>query len=161
MRPSISKRTSRSALVKQGIYASCDGRCFYCGIELRCDPEHEPYRDWLVLRGTDLVMKLDHMLPLSRGGPDDIENLVASCSACNLAKGWLTLVEFMFVKALRLRDFGFRFAGDKVEGVKRDWLCVYSDDRARELFFHNFPEGRAAYSRGKSLRAREKAALRA
>lgn len=153
-------RRSLSAVAKQSIYARCNCRCYYCGINLQCDPTHKPYRDWLVLRGTGLVMVLDHLYPIIRGGPDVRENLVAACSACNLAKGWLTLAEFVLVKALRLRNFDFRFYGQGVAAVSRDWLHVYSEDRERELFIHNFPEGREAYSRGRSLRKRVKMAAR-
>lgn len=154
----MTKRKSLSTVAKQSIYARCECRCFYCGIELRCDPTHEPYRDWLLVRGTGLVMVLDHLYPASRGGPDIRNNLVAACSACNLAKGWLTLAEFTFVKAVRLRDFCFRFFGERAARVERDWLHVYSEDRGRDLFLHNFPEGAAAYSRGRSLRQRFKMA---
>lgn len=156
----MTKRKSLSIAAKQSIYARCNCRCYYCGIELRCDPTHEPYRDWLLLRGTGLVMVLDHLFPIIRGGPDVRENLVAACSACNLAKGWLTLAEFIFVRALRLRDLNFTAYGLMPNPVSRDWLCVYSDDSQRELFVHNFPEGAAAYSRGKSLRHRLKLAAR-
>lgn len=40
---------------------------------------------------------VDHVLPVSRGGTDDVENLVPSCTSCNTSKGdrlldeWLTL----------------------------------------------------------------------
>lgn len=150
----MTQRKSLSGIAKQSIFARCESRCFYCGIELRCDPGHQSYRDWLLVRGTGLVMVLDHLYPIIRGGPDVRENLVAACSSCNLAKGWLTLAEFTFVKALRLRDFCFRFFGERAARIERDWLHVYSEDRSRELFVHNFPEGAEAYSRGRSLRKR-------
>lgn len=43
-------------------------KCVYCG------------------RG-DLPLTLDHVLPRSRGGTDDWENLVAACLPCNNKKG--------------------------------------------------------------------------
>ncbi len=36
----------------------------------------------------------DHLLPVSRGGTDSKENLVAACSDCNGRKGELTAAEF-------------------------------------------------------------------
>ena len=30
---------------------------------------------------------IDHVLPRSRGGTDEVENLVVSCAPCNLSKG--------------------------------------------------------------------------
>ena len=35
-------------------------------------------------------LNIDHVLPRSRGGVDSWENLVTSCKACNLRKGWKT-----------------------------------------------------------------------
>ncbi len=48
--------------------------CQYCGKK----PSHK----------SDL--NIDHVLPRSRGGKDSWENLVTSCRACNLRKGWHT-----------------------------------------------------------------------
>ncbi len=45
-------------------------RCRYCGAN-----------------GTAEQLHVDHILPVSRGGSDDLDNLVASCHACNLGKG--------------------------------------------------------------------------
>ncbi len=43
-------------------------RCVYC------DSRQKPFH-------------IDHVRPVSRGGRDTMDNLVTSCSACNLAKG--------------------------------------------------------------------------
>jgi hypothetical protein len=47
-----------------------DFTCRYCG---RSAPE--------------VVLHVDHRLPRSRGGTDDLDNLVTSCADCNLGKG--------------------------------------------------------------------------
>lgn len=39
---------------------------------------------------------LDHVLPLSRGGCNQIDNIVVSCADCNLHKGTKTPLEFVF-----------------------------------------------------------------
>ena len=49
--------------------------CFYCGI---LAPDGHA----------------DHVIPLSRGGADDLENLVWTCPKCNLEKGDMTLQEW-------------------------------------------------------------------
>lgn len=49
-------------------YSSQKGRCWWCGCELNG------------------VYEVDHRIPLSRGGSDAPENLVASCTACNRSK---------------------------------------------------------------------------
>lgn len=47
------------------VVALCDGRCVYCG---------EP------------ATTQDHVIPLSRGGDDGIENVVPACRSCNSSK---------------------------------------------------------------------------
>lgn len=39
-------------------------------------------------------IQLDHIIPLSRGGPDSIDNLVYACKKCNLSKGIKSLPEW-------------------------------------------------------------------
>lgn len=33
------------------------------------------------------TLQWEHIIPLSRGGPDNIDNMVRACSGCNLTKG--------------------------------------------------------------------------
>ena len=47
-------------------------RCVYCGASPSIDP--------------DVVLHLDHVLPLSEGGQSTAGNLVAACKRCNTAK---------------------------------------------------------------------------
>jgi len=37
--------------------------------------------------GSTLELQWDHIIPLSRGGPDTIDNLVRACRKCNASKG--------------------------------------------------------------------------
>jgi 5-methylcytosine-specific restriction endonuclease McrA len=66
---SVQRKISRRAL-----FARDGWRCQYCGTE-----------------GGKLT--LDHVLPRSRGGESSWENVVTSCSPCNLRKGNRTLDE--------------------------------------------------------------------
>jgi predicted GTPase len=43
-------------------------------------------------------MTADHLIPLSRGGTNRIENLVISCKRCNNEKGSMTLEEYLQYK---------------------------------------------------------------
>lgn len=52
-------------------------KCFYCGRRLN-------HKDVVV----------DHVLPLSKGGDNVIQNVVISCAICNRIKDNLTVVEF-------------------------------------------------------------------
>lgn len=48
-------------------------RCQYCGAA--------PSKD------SSTILHIDHLKPASKGGEDVIENLITSCSVCNLGKG--------------------------------------------------------------------------
>lgn len=50
------------------IYEIQDGRCCYCGM-----PFDDDYQ-------------IDHVMPLSRGGTNNPDNIALSCSTCNFAK---------------------------------------------------------------------------
>lgn len=55
----------RASLSRRGVFVRDGGRCQYCG------------------RAAENV---DHVLPRSRGGPHEWENVVASCRRCNSRK---------------------------------------------------------------------------
>ena len=59
---------------RRNVLARDGGRCVYCGA-----------------RGEPLT--IDHVIPLSRGGPKTIDNCVAACVRCNGRKGSRTLAE--------------------------------------------------------------------
>ena len=69
------------------IYAKTEGRCAYCGIWI------PPFSRW----------HMDHMLPVSRGGPHTYGNVMPSCAHCNLSKSNMTVDEYR--QALRDRVF--------------------------------------------------------
>jgi 5-methylcytosine-specific restriction endonuclease McrA len=47
------------------------GRCVYCGLDLRADYDR-------FMMATE-----DHLIPESKGGKRDLENLILSCAVCN------------------------------------------------------------------------------
>jgi 5-methylcytosine-specific restriction endonuclease McrA len=57
------------------IFAEQGGRCAYCGEERK--------------------LTIDHKKPLSRGGSNDLSNLVGACRSCNSRKGARELSEFL------------------------------------------------------------------
>ena len=59
-------------------------KCRYCG-----DAKAERY-------------ELDHIVPRSRGGANRVSNLVVSCQDCNIAKGNMSVEEFLQDKPARL-----------------------------------------------------------
>jgi len=40
------------------------------------------------------VLEIDHIIPKSKGGTDDIDNLITSCRECNRGKGNHSLDEY-------------------------------------------------------------------
>jgi len=57
---------------------------------------------------------IDHVQPVSRGGKDDWENMVAACYRCNVMKGNLNYEEFA--------DFCRSLTEDKVKSIDKKIL---------------------------------------
>lgn len=73
MRPR--QRISRET--KKAVWDKCEGRCWYCGVNL--NPFFTHY---------------DHIHPHSKGGSDEIENIALACPHCNLSKKDMLLLEW-------------------------------------------------------------------
>ena len=71
--------SKRAAVIRKS-----DERCWYCGQDMRWDGTIE--HPWNTT--------IDHVVPVSRGGTDDLENLVYCCRGCNQRKGTRTVEEF-------------------------------------------------------------------
>lgn len=63
--------------IKQAIHRKQNKRCAYCG--RHCNIKY---------------MTADHIVPLSKGGTDNIDNLQCTCSSCNNLKGDMLPHEF-------------------------------------------------------------------
>ena len=62
---------------EQILYKEQQGLCYYCDKDLVG------------------IYHIEHMVPLSRGGMHDKDNIVLSCPSCNLEKGTKTAEEFL------------------------------------------------------------------
>lgn len=63
------------------VWDKTNGRCFYCGKKLQTKYYHK--RNY---------MTIDHIIPLSKDGPDTLDNKVPSCKSCNFLKGDMELI---------------------------------------------------------------------
>lgn len=66
------------------LYEPQDARCGYCGMPLFGDVHRDTH--------------IDHMIPLSRGGTNWIENMLYACEPCNLSKNTKTPDEWKAVR---------------------------------------------------------------
>jgi hypothetical protein len=69
-RPTITKKLRFKILERDGF------TCRYCG-----------------RKGVEAALQVDHVVPVSAGGTDDEDNLVAACTDCNLGKRAVTGVQ--------------------------------------------------------------------
>jgi len=65
------KRKGIPNSVKAELWEKAGGRCYHCGGKIN------PFDN----------LHIDHLIPLSNGGADHMDNYVLSCAACNLKKG--------------------------------------------------------------------------
>ena len=63
------KRSAISKSVRFDIFRRDDFRCKYCG-----------------MRPPEVMLVLDHVVPVAAGGLNTVDNLVTSCEACNGSK---------------------------------------------------------------------------
>ena len=81
-RPNPNSRSQRRAAIRI-LSARQNNRCAHCGVEviLPEDPRYQK-REYLGLRATR-----DHVIPSSKGGGDELDNLVMACHDCNVERG--------------------------------------------------------------------------
>ena len=81
------------------IYVNGDFQCYCCGLKF------DPYgwdKEGLIWNN-NVSLEIDHIIPISKGGSDRIENKKPMCSTCNRYKSDLSFNEF-FNRIKRLRN---------------------------------------------------------
>lgn len=74
----MSERRKFSDYEKKSVYAKCNGTCAICGNPVK-------YKK----------MTIDHIVPLSKGGTNGMDNLQLACKRCNLMKSDFSTEEFL------------------------------------------------------------------
>lgn len=74
----MEKRRPLSPDVREFVYHRDGGLCFYCETEV------SPFR-----------AQVDHVVPISKGGPNEVANLALSCGPCNIKKGARNVEEYI------------------------------------------------------------------
>lgn len=69
-KPKKSNRKSLSKKLRFEVFKRDSFKCQYCG-----------------LSAPDVVLHVDHINPIAKGGGKEITNLITSCASCNLGKG--------------------------------------------------------------------------
>lgn len=68
------------SLLRKEVYFKYNKKCAYCGNEISLNE-----------------MKVDHLVPKSKGGLDEIENLMPSCEICNHYKDSHNIHKFKYL----------------------------------------------------------------
>ena len=98
-----------------------EGRCWYCGVELfEGDPETEKNNSKKhTQKGREQYKRqfsVDHVVPKTDGGGDELDNLVPCCRVCNQRKNNRPLQVFRRILAWKML-VGFEF-----NQKQKDWL---------------------------------------
>ena len=97
---------------RKAVLQSSYGVCAHCGKKL-----------------TTKTMTIEHIIPLSRGGTNDPENLVALCYDCNQKKGNMLYLPYGFYSALRDKP---RY--HQMQELVADWFATVKDAFDMERF---------------------------
>lgn len=98
------KRKRYSAEQRKIIYHRANGRCKLCGRKIELNN-----------------FSLDHVIPLSMGGADSMENLQATCRGCNFQKSFFLPDQFFD----RISEI-FVYQMEERYGMKDDWKAVHN-----------------------------------
>jgi len=62
-----------------------------CGIRFKVLERDSFTCQYCGMSAPDVVLHVDHIKPVSKGGTNDMDNLITACAACNLGKSTMSL----------------------------------------------------------------------
>lgn len=94
-------------LTRDNIYKRDDYKCIYCN--------------------TSRSLTLDHVIPRSKGGNNEWDNLVTCCHSCNVYKGGKSVDEFLNITGFKMRHKPYKpnylqFLSIMNSGMKDEWI---------------------------------------
>lgn len=105
-------RRRSTAAYRLGLHQKTGGRCVYCG---------EPLENgWHV----------DHMIPLAKGGSNELANLAPACGPCNEAKGATPLRVWLVSRFRVMGRFGLSHdpaGGNVMRDLRREIAKLSAD----------------------------------
>jgi 5-methylcytosine-specific restriction endonuclease McrA len=102
------------------IFLQANYRCRYCRRSISTEvPSDHPRK-----------ATIDHKMPLSRGGSNDVDNLVASCAACNHEKSDMCDGEYTWFKQMERRGYSRDELFKAVRDVRNEQLAGSADRAA-------------------------------
>jgi 5-methylcytosine-specific restriction endonuclease McrA len=78
-------RTRKAKLLRKAVMERDNFTCRYCG--LSPDEKIESYDGKYTIHFENKWLEIDHIVPRSKGGSNDIDNLQVLCNSCNVKKG--------------------------------------------------------------------------
>ena len=101
----VAARKVFSPEIRNDVYERTEGKCALCGKFVRFDQ-----------------FTVDHIVPLAKGGTNDLENLQCTCKHCNAMKQDLSQTEFED-KMLDIRAYQLKKKGNKELRKKLKKIC--------------------------------------
>lgn len=113
----MNKNGQVKASVRKIVYRKFSDRCAYCGKVLEA-----------------INQTVDHIIPYTRGGGDDVNNLFPACKSCNSEKGVKTLDEYREYKTyFNARLLGMYFDCAQLGYLNR--LGIVLPDIPKHIFY--------------------------
>lgn len=118
---------------RDAVFGKVGGRCYYCGVKLlrkKIYSETDQRREFTI----------DHIIPRSGDGTDDIGNLAPCCRRCNSTKGTKSLHEFRLhvgaIKFSKIR-FGIKFSIEQIRALEATGVDLGFKASGYMFYFEN------------------------